>query len=41
MTASSTTPTMYFGKGFGDLPIGCLRPFALTGTLGYRSPTRS
>ena len=23
------------GKGFGDLPIGYLRPFALTGTLGY------
>jgi hypothetical protein len=33
---SSTTPTIYFGKGFGDLPIGYLRPFAITGTLGYQ-----
>jgi hypothetical protein len=33
--SSSTTPTIYFGKGFGDLPIGLLRPLALTGTLGY------
>ena len=32
---SSTTPTIYWGKGFGDLPIGYLRPLALTGTLGY------
>ena len=31
----STEPTVYFGKGFGDLPIGVLRPFALTGELGY------
>ena len=33
--SSSTTPRIYFGKGFGDLPIGLLRPFALTGELGY------
>ena len=33
--SSSTTPTIYFGKGFGDLPIGWLRPLALTGQLGY------
>jgi hypothetical protein len=33
--SSSTTPTIYFGKGFGDQPIGFLRPFALTGELGY------
>ncbi len=33
---SSTTPTLYFGKGFGDLPVGWLRPFALTGELGYQ-----
>jgi hypothetical protein len=33
--SSSTTPTIYFGKGFGDLPIGWLRPLALTGELGY------
>jgi len=32
----STTPTVYFGKGLGDLPIGVLRPFAVTGTLGYQ-----
>src|SRR5271169_619101 len=32
----STTPTFYFGKGFGDLPIGYLRPFAITGTFGYQ-----
>jgi hypothetical protein len=33
--SSFTTPTIYFGKGFGDLPIGWLRPLALTGELGY------
>lgn len=33
--SSSTIPTLYFAKGFGDLPIGWLRPFALTGELGY------
>ncbi len=33
--SSSTTPLIYFGKGFGDLPIGLLRPLALTGTFGY------
>jgi hypothetical protein len=32
---SSTSPTIFWGKGFGDLPIGYLRPFALTGELGY------
>ncbi|WP_428376865.1 hypothetical protein [Lichenicoccus sp.] len=31
----STAPTGYFGKGFGDLPIGMLRPLAITGELGY------
>ncbi len=32
------TPTVYFGKGFGDLPdtAGWIRPFALTGQAGYR-----
>ena len=31
------TPEILFGKGFGDLPNGMafLRPFAVTGTLGY------
>jgi len=33
--SSSTAPTLYFGKGFGDLPIGLLRPLALTGELSY------
>jgi hypothetical protein len=33
--SSSTTPTFYFGKGIGDLPIGYLRPLAITGTIGY------
>ena len=34
------TPTLYFGKGFGDLPneIKYLKPFALTGTLGIAIP---
>jgi hypothetical protein len=32
----STTPTIFWGKGFGDLPIGILRPLALTGTFGYQ-----
>ena len=31
----STTPTAYFGKGLGDLPVPALRPFAITGTVGY------
>ena len=31
----STTPTAYFGKGFGDVPIPALRPFAVTGTIGF------
>jgi hypothetical protein len=33
--SSSTVPTIYFGKGFGDIPVGWIRPFALTGELGY------
>jgi len=31
---SYTAPTLYLGKGLGDLPIGYLRPFAVTGELG-------
>ena len=34
-TTSSTAPTLYAGKGFGDLPIGFLRALAVTGELGY------
>jgi hypothetical protein len=33
--SGSTGPTIYFGKGFGDLPIGPLRALALTGELTY------
>jgi hypothetical protein len=37
------TPELYYGKGFGDLPNGLkyLKPFALTGTLGYDIPSKS
>ncbi len=31
----STTPTIYWGKGLGDLPIGYLRPLAIAGAIGY------
>jgi hypothetical protein len=31
----STTPTVYLGKGFGDIPVQAIRPFAITGTFGY------
>lgn len=31
----STTPTLYFGKGLGDLNTGFFRPFAVTGELSY------
>ena len=35
------TPTLWFGKGFGDLPdsAGWLRAFGLTGQLGYSIPS--
>jgi hypothetical protein len=35
------TPTLYFGKGFGDLPerAGWLRAFGLTGQVGYAIPS--
>ncbi|MCX7380435.1 MAG: hypothetical protein NT133_03240 [Alphaproteobacteria bacterium] len=33
-TVSTTAPSISFGKGFGDLPIGDLRPLALTGQFG-------
>jgi len=34
------TPTLYFGKGFGDLPAAMTwaRPFAITGQVGYAIP---
>ena len=40
---STYTPTLYFGKGFGDLPnaLKYLKPLALTGTLGYAIPSKT
>jgi len=37
------TPTLYFGKGWGDLPdtLSWLRPVAVTGQVGYAIPGRS
>jgi hypothetical protein len=37
------TPTILFGKGFGDLPtsLNWARPFAITGQFGYAIPGRS
>src|SRR5665213_1796371 len=37
------TPTIYFGKGFGDLPdtLSWIRPVAVTGQFGYAIPGRS
>lgn len=42
-TASIYTPTLKYGKGFGDLPdsMGLLRPLAVTGTIGYAIPGTS
>ena len=38
----STAPTVYFGKGLGDLPdpLKYLRPLAVTGTAGYQFADR-
>ncbi len=33
--SGSTAPTVYLGKGFGDLPIGDFRPIAITASAGY------
>ena len=40
---STITPSVFFGKGFGDLPedMRFLRPLALTGALGVGFPTRA
>jgi hypothetical protein len=37
------TPTIYFGKGLGDLPdsLSWIRPVAITGQVGYAIPGRS
>jgi len=39
---SHYTPTIFFGKGLGDLPdsLPWLRPFAITGQVGYAIPGR-
>ncbi|HTW26471.1 MAG TPA: hypothetical protein VME92_05045 [Acetobacteraceae bacterium] len=34
----ATAPTGYFGQGLGALPIGLLRPLAVTGELSYIIP---
>jgi hypothetical protein len=36
----SVSPTVYVGKGLGDLPVAALRPLALTGELSYAIPYR-
>ncbi len=40
---STFTPTLLFGKGFGDLPddMKYLRPLAVTGTVGIGIPSRT
>jgi hypothetical protein len=42
-TFSTFTPTLYFGKGFGDLPdsVKFLKPLAVTGTGGLDLPTKA
>jgi hypothetical protein len=37
------TPTVFFGKGLGDLPdtLSWLRPVAITGQVGYAIPARN
>jgi hypothetical protein len=37
------TPTVYFGKGLGDLPdaLSWIRPVAITGQIGYAIPGRN
>ena len=41
-TFSTFTPTLYFGKGFGDLPDGVkfLKPIAVTATAGLDLPVK-
>ena len=35
-SVSNTAPTVYAGKGLGDLPIGDFRPLDVTAELGYQ-----
>lgn len=39
--ATTLTPNLFFGKGFGDLPdsLNYLKPLAITGSLGVEIPT--
>ena len=39
-STGATSPTIYGGQGFGALPIGFARPFAVTGELNYNIPDR-
>ena len=41
-SVSTLSPSIFFGKGFGDLPetVPFLRPFALTGAFAANIPTR-
>jgi len=34
------TPTLYFGKGLGDLSVDWIRPFAITGQVAYAIPAK-
>jgi hypothetical protein len=40
---TTLSPTFNFGKGFGDIPrsLPYLRPFAITGNLGFDFPTKA
>ena len=40
---TALTPTLYFGKGAGDLPasLSWAKPFALTGVIGYSVPLKA
>jgi hypothetical protein len=40
-SANTFTPTLYFGKGMGDIPdsLNALKPVAVTGTFGVDVPT--
>jgi hypothetical protein len=40
---TTLSPTFNFGKGFGDIPpaLTYLRPFAVTGNLGFDFPTKT
>jgi hypothetical protein len=40
---TTLSPTFNFGKGFGDIPrsLTFLRPFAITGNLGFDFPTQA